>query len=448
MRARRGRGGRNGRPFGMPVCDPSGLRIATWNVLADSLAQSHSYLYRGCNPAALQLSNRLPRIVEWVRCAKADVLALQEVEDFAADFKGQLAEVGLTGMYKRRTGDGHRDGVALFWRTERLTLVRAEPIEFGRELPAATAPEDSMMADLLRKPNVALVALLFDHVTGRELVVATTHLLWNPKRGLVKLRQLQHLLLRVDAMRRAPLVSAPLDAPPPESLPSPPPHTEHVQPEHASIRPVILLGDLNLTPDSLLYTFLLGSPLSAPLHSEREWDGQQAASSQRKQRRPIPSELAQANVGSEVAHGSQSARAHQAPRVDRSFASTSDATALSAASWRGDGARDALGETHPLAAELASAYGGLGEPECTSFHGGFQGTVDYITYTAAHFRVRSVLPTPQRVELVARRVLPDWLTPSDHVPIACDLTWASARHAANSERRESPWASAPRTSHM
>ena len=80
-------------------------------------------------------------------------------------------------------------------------------------------------------------------------------------------------------------------------------------------------------------------------------------------------------------------------------------------------------ESHALTTELASAYAHAGEPECTSFHSGFEGTVDYILHTAADFCVRTVLPTPSRRELEARRSLPDWATPSDHVPIPADLEW-------------------------
>ena len=85
---------------------------------------------------------------------------------------------------------------------------------------------------------------------------------------------------------------------------------------------------------------------------------------------------------------------------------------------------DQVDESHTLL-PLVSAYGSStsGEPECTSFHGGFQGTVDYILFTQSQFRVISKLPTPSRGELRRRRSLPDMAMPSDHVPIAADLEW-------------------------
>ena len=80
---------------------------------------------------------------------------------------------------------------------------------------------------------------------------------------------------------------------------------------------------------------------------------------------------------------------------------------------------------HALAGQLCSAYGHLGEPECTSYHGGFAGTVDYVLFGHRALEVRTVLPTPTLHELAARRSLPDFGVPSDHVPLAVDLSWRS-----------------------
>ena len=79
--------------------------------------------------------------------------------------------------------------------------------------------------------------------------------------------------------------------------------------------------------------------------------------------------------------------------------------------------------THPLSRELKSAYGHVGEPQCTTFHKGFQGTVDYILLTFADFIVETVMPLPSHADLARRGSLPDLYTPSDHIPIACELSW-------------------------
>jgi endonuclease/exonuclease/phosphatase family metal-dependent hydrolase len=194
------------------------------------------------------------------------------------------------------------------------------------------------------------VAVFRDRLTGRELVAGTTHVLWNPKRGLVKLKQLQCLFSHMASLRQRQLQNEGGQPPP---------------------RAVLLLGDLNLTPGSALHAFLLQGVLQASAQTEGSWDGQ---------------------------------------RGDHDW-------------QRGVSAAPFVHEQHSFGPQLVSAYGWVGEPECTSFHGGFKGTVDYILLTPDFWTVRQLLPTPPLAELQRRRSLPDAAMPSDHVPIAADLEW-------------------------
>ena len=174
------------------------LRFASWNVLADSLLRQNSWLYQSCDPEALH--DRLPRIFNGVERLEPDVLAMQEVEHFARDMEPRLSELGFSGVYKQRTGDDQTDGVALVWRNERLAAEQIEYVEYASALTAGV--KDPRSLEMLKKHNVAIIALLRDLESGKLLVVATTHILWNPRRGWVKLQQLNHLFARVDAMRR------------------------------------------------------------------------------------------------------------------------------------------------------------------------------------------------------------------------------------------------------
>ena len=72
---------------------------------------------------------------------------------------------------------------------------------------------------------------------------------------------------------------------------------------------------------------------------------------------------------------------------------------------------------------MRSAYAVWGEPQCTSFHSGFQGTVDYILFDHARLKLATLMPVPP-IELIAQHgSLPDHVTPSDHLPIAADFEW-------------------------
>ena len=98
---------------------------------------------------------------------------------------------------------------------------------------------------------------------------------------------------------------------------------------------------------------------------------------------------------------------------------------------RGGDAGRMVRETHPL--QVRSAYGVWGEPACTSFHGGFQGCVDYILFGGRGLKLTTLMPVPP-MELLARSgSLPDRVTPSDHLPIAADFEWHSAEQGGGDQ---------------
>ena len=91
-------------------------------------------------------------------------------------------------------------------------------------------------SELLNRDNVGLVLLLqplvpegLGQVSVAPLCVANTHVLYNPRRGDVKLAQMAILLAEVDKVARL---------------------------SDGSHCPIILCGDLNSVPDSPLYNFI------------------------------------------------------------------------------------------------------------------------------------------------------------------------------------------------
>lgn len=130
---------------------------------------------------------------------------------------------GYQCEYKKRTGS-KPDGCAIVFKSCRLSLLSSNPIEFLR-------PGDT----LLDRDNVGLVLLLQPHdaasSSGRptSICVANTHLLYNPRRGDIKLAQLAVLLAEISRFSRPP---------------------------NGSSSPVVLCGDFNSTPLSPLYRFL------------------------------------------------------------------------------------------------------------------------------------------------------------------------------------------------
>lgn len=130
---------------------------------------------------------------------------------------------GYQCEYKKRTGS-KPDGCAIVFKSSRLSLLSSNPVEFLR-------PGDA----LLDRDNVGLVLLLQPNEVAcsvsrsSSICVANTHLLYNPRRGDIKLAQLAILLAEISRLSRLP---------------------------NGSASPVVLCGDFNSTPLSPLYSFL------------------------------------------------------------------------------------------------------------------------------------------------------------------------------------------------
>ncbi|KAL1420068.1 hypothetical protein MTO96_024653 [Rhipicephalus appendiculatus] len=131
-----------------------------------------------------------------LREINADILCLQELQQdhYETDFKPELEKMGYGCLYKQRTGD-KRDGCGIFFRKSVFELDCFEPIEYARS-----------DVTVLDRDNVALIAML-KPVAGNamfgadfRLCVSTTHLLFNPRRGDIKLAQLCLLLAEIDRL--------------------------------------------------------------------------------------------------------------------------------------------------------------------------------------------------------------------------------------------------------
>ena len=133
-------------------------------------------------------------------------------------------------MYKKRTGD-KPDGCAIFYKASKLDLDKASAVEYVKP-GCSLMDRDNVGIILLLKPK-----LKAGRKTNTKLCVATTHLLFNPKRGDIKLAQLQLLLAEMDRI----------------ACVEPPAKNHSAQAEY---HPTILCGDLNCEPFSPLHSFV------------------------------------------------------------------------------------------------------------------------------------------------------------------------------------------------
>mmetsp|Transcript_10164 Transcript_10164/g.18670 ORF Transcript_10164/g.18670 Transcript_10164/m.18670 type:complete len:507 (+) Transcript_10164:57-1577(+) len=377
------------------------FRVLCWNILADSLVGA--VRYPGVSSHHLEWSFRKRLVMEHIKCSGADVICLQEVDaaclgDFDAIFKA----LGYTTLFHKRTGD-KLDGCAIFVLNTSFILLHVKKLEYKQEGHA-----------ILNRDNVALVAVLQHTKSSNVVIVATTHLLFNPKRGDVKLSQLRKLLEELEVLQRS----------------------------HPSAA-IILCGDFNSTPVSALYQFLVTGELrngsKIPLI---DVSGQLKAAAQIRYR-SLPRFLRNGGHGSAgTFHGRYalpSAPTLATASHQEGPDTMDDETALSV------GMKSiTLPKKHPRSRgnlppelELLRSKCGLlesayaidpsemctGEPAFTTFHATSKTTVDYIFYSSKRLRRNQILNLP-RVPIL-REGVPSSNWPSDHLSLAASFSFLS-----------------------
>ena len=166
--------------------------LMSYNVLADYLAQRHPELYSiNVESDTMKWPIRFEKIVQEILRYSCDILCFQEVQSdhFLHFFEGKLRSLGYDGIYKKRTGD-KQDGCAIFYKQDKFLLIDQTDVEYQQPLGTSC----------LNRDNIGLLAKfapIQDPENG-HFVVATTHLLFNPKRQDVKLAQMVLLLAEVD----------------------------------------------------------------------------------------------------------------------------------------------------------------------------------------------------------------------------------------------------------
>ncbi|XP_040564402.1 protein angel homolog 2 isoform X2 [Lepeophtheirus salmonis] len=190
--------------------------VMSYNILSDSLMAFHTELYRGCKNDDLIWINRWPRILKEIRSISPDVLALQEAQSdhYVTNIYPDLKTLNYEGSFKKRTGN-KSDGVALFYKPSRLKLQDIISLEFNQNRVG------------LDRDNVALIGQ-FQTKGNQSFILATTHLLFNPKRSDVRLAQTALLLAELQRLSFVNL---------------------------SKFSPVIIAGDFNFTPNSMEHNF-------------------------------------------------------------------------------------------------------------------------------------------------------------------------------------------------
>uniref|UniRef100_A0A3B4BYL9 Endonuclease/exonuclease/phosphatase domain-containing protein n=1 Tax=Pygocentrus nattereri TaxID=42514 RepID=A0A3B4BYL9_PYGNA len=177
-------------------CNKFTFTVMSYNILAQDLLEANYELYLHCSEGMLAWENRVHAILKELQTWEPDIVCLQEVQEnhFLEQMHPALIEMGYICIYKQRTGT-KTDGCAVCYHGDRFIQLSVSLLEFRRH-----------DCELLDRDNVGIVLLLqpiSEHGEGLQfspICVANTHLLFNPRRGDVKLAQLAIVLAEIDSV--------------------------------------------------------------------------------------------------------------------------------------------------------------------------------------------------------------------------------------------------------
>ncbi|CAI0414928.1 unnamed protein product, partial [Linum tenue] len=200
--------------------------VLSYNILADYLAVNHkSKLYFHIPQHMLAWQWRKRSIVFELGLWKADIMCFQEVDRFQ-ELEDELKGSGYNGIYQMRTGSA-TDGCAIFWRESKFNLVHEESIVFNKFGLRDNVAQICVLEAISQSLNSNASTLSASSAGSNKVVVCNIHVLYNPRRGEIKIGQVRKLLEKAHAVSKL-----------------------------WNDAPVVLCGDFNCTPKSPLYNFI------------------------------------------------------------------------------------------------------------------------------------------------------------------------------------------------
>ncbi|GMN45197.1 hypothetical protein TIFTF001_014391 [Ficus carica] len=216
--------------------------ILSYNLLAEYVALDYRHrneLYYHIPRHMLEWQWRKSNIIFELGLWSTDIMCFQEVDRFQ-DLEEELKLRGYNGIWKRRTGKAI-DGCAIFWRVSRFKLLHEESIEFNKFGLRENVAQICVLELMRQNCDVSAAALPTSSTGSNKVVVCNIHVLYNPKRGEIKLGQVRILLLRAHAVSKI-----------------------------WNDAPIVLCGDYNCVPKSPVYNFISEQKLDlSELHRDK-----------------------------------------------------------------------------------------------------------------------------------------------------------------------------------
>eukprot|EP01119_Soliformovum_irregulare_P020223 TRINITY_DN6515_c0_g1_i3.p1 TRINITY_DN6515_c0_g1~~TRINITY_DN6515_c0_g1_i3.p1 ORF type:complete len:289 (-),score=63.57 TRINITY_DN6515_c0_g1_i3:44-910(-) len=169
------------------------ISVLSWNILNEDSAVPKYFPWtdREC----LKFAFRAPKQIVEMTAQSPDFICLQEIDQFRTYFSVQLSKHGYEGYFKQRTGS-KTDGCAIFYNRDKYFLTTSVDIEYNDLANGRKA---------FTTENIAQIGIFGSPTSDDLIVVANTHLWWNPKTPEIREAQLIHLLGQISQLDVPPL---------------------------------------------------------------------------------------------------------------------------------------------------------------------------------------------------------------------------------------------------
>ncbi|KAL4499815.1 hypothetical protein ABPG72_015164 [Tetrahymena utriculariae] len=160
------------------------ISITSYNILADLYTDPWYFPY--CPKQYLNFDYRKWKIVEEIKLINSDIVCLQETDHIEDFYYQQFQELGYQIQYALKPY--RTEGILIMFKKDKFKMISEHAISFDNEIP------DTFNKKHYQRNNNALIIQLKNLNSDLKIVIANTHLFWNPQNEEVKLLQTAQLL--------------------------------------------------------------------------------------------------------------------------------------------------------------------------------------------------------------------------------------------------------------
>lgn len=172
-------------------------RVVQYNILCDSLLPISTRIVEEDLVKLPHLSweNRSKKILSELKTLNPDLISLIEFEK-DENFIKEITSYGYDLAFKPRTGN-HSDGCAIIWRTEKYELINLLSIGFNIN------KNEKNISEVFNRDNIGIIGVLkLIEIPNIIILFASSHLIFNVRRGDIKLGQIYQLTNVLEELRK------------------------------------------------------------------------------------------------------------------------------------------------------------------------------------------------------------------------------------------------------